>query len=79
MKKIFVAAGLASILALGACGAGPRGTVTEKEIEVTTKKGKIKTCYELEITDSAGTETDICVAKSIYDSYEVGNTYPRMR
>ncbi len=79
MKKLFVTAGLTCILALTACSGAPgvTGTVTEKEIETSTRKKKVKTCYELEITDAQGTEHDFCVTKKLYDKYNVGDKYPK--
>jgi hypothetical protein len=79
MKRLFVAAGLAGILALTACSGAPgvTGTVTEKEVETSYRKKKLKTCYELEITDAQGTEHDFCVTKRLYDKYSVGDKYPK--
>ncbi len=60
---------------LGAC-AQVSGTIVEKEVEVTFKKKRAKTCYEFEIKQSDDTVTDICVSKSEYDRYNVGDKYP---
>lgn len=75
MKKILLAGGVAAVLALTGC-AQVSGEITEKEVEVTMKKRKIKTCYEFEIKQADGTVTDICVTKSEYDRYNVGDKYP---
>lgn len=75
MKKILLAGSLAAVMAMAGC-AQPTGTVSEKEIEVTTRKRKIKTCNELTILKADGAEAEICVSKSEYDKYNVGDKYP---
>lgn len=75
MKKALLAAGMAATLALTGC-AQVSGTVVEKEVEVTFKKKRSSTCYELEIKQADGTVADICVSKSEYDRYNVGDKYP---
>lgn len=79
MKKFVVATGLTVLLALTGCSGAPgvNGTVTEKEIETSYRKKKLKTCYELEITDAQGIEHDFCVTKRLYDRYNVGDKYPK--
>lgn len=79
MKKLVITASLASLLALTACTGAPgvQGTVTEKEIETSYRNKKLKTCFELEITDAQGVEHEFCVTKKLYDKYEVGDTYPK--
>lgn len=75
MKKALLAVGVATALALTGC-AQVTGEIVEKEVEVTTKKRKIRTCYEFEVKQADGTVTDICVSKSEYDRYNVGDKYP---
>lgn len=75
MKKILLAGGLAAMLALAGC-AQVSGEIVEKEVEVTFKKKRAKTCYEFEIRQADGTVTEICVSKSTYDRYNVGDKYP---
>lgn len=79
MKKLVITASLASLLALTACTGVPgvQGTVTEKEVETSYRNKKLKTCFELEITDAQGVEHEFCVTKKLYDKYEVGDTYPK--
>lgn len=75
MKKILLAGSVAAMLALTGC-AQVSGEITEKEVEVTYRKKRVNTCYEFEIKQADGTVTDICVTKSEYDRYNVGDKYP---
>lgn len=69
---------IAAAVFLAACDTAPplTGRVTEMEIEKSIKTGAVK-CYEIEITDDQGKETDICVGRTVYDRYQVGDRYPK--
>lgn len=75
MNKALMLTGLVVTLALTGC-AQVSGTIEEKEVEVTFKKKRAKTCYEFEIKKDDGSTVDICVPKSEYDRYNVGDKYP---
>lgn len=75
MKKILLAGGVAAALALTGC-AQVSGEIVEKEVDVTYRKKRVKTCYEFEIKQADGTVTEICVSKSEHDKYNVGDKYP---
>ena len=80
MKKIIIAVATTGLLLLTACGAsatpGVTGVVTEKEYKPKAGKGQ-PACYELEITDINGVETDFCVSWKLFHRYNVGDKYPK--
>lgn len=79
MKPLNAALALSLTLILAGLNAGcsrteVRGTITELEYE--KSKGKHKECWEIDITDDAGVEHEICVSENIWKKYRVGDRHP---
>lgn len=76
MKKFLAVAAVAA-LTLSACGTAPvEGEVVGKAVEISFKRKKPKTCFELTIKPASGDRVELCVPKSTYDRYNIGDKYP---
>lgn len=88
MKPLKAALALSLTLILAGLNAGCsrteiRGTITELEYEKSKevckskpRKCKSVECWEIDITDDAGVEHEICVSENTWKKYRVGDRYP---